>query len=1018
MSKSRDIVETLRTVLVDGDVTNANFTGADLDITKGGTGASSAGAARTALGLAIGSDVQAHDADTAKLDAAANFTGTLQRSGTNVLVAGDVTNANFTGADLEIGKGGTGSSTAPAARTALGLAIGSDVQAYDANTAKLDEAANFTNTLQNGGSNVIVDSDIGTTVLAPNGSAANLTNLPAGGAEDFVASGTLPNGKPVILKANGQVEVVGTSGVQASIPSGSLTTFEAASSNRIQIAFDPNNGSKFVLCYQDTGNGEKGTAIIGTVSNNSISFGSPVVFNAGNTLEISVSFDPATANQFVVVCRNQNNNNYGTSYVGTVSSTSISFGSGVVFNSGTTSNIRIAFSGAANIYVIAYKISNSNGSSIVGTVSSNSSSFGTPFKFLTGNALHISLAADPNNTNKLVLSFQHENATDGKVAILTRNSTSLTVGTAVTFDSTGQYFGNIKYDPITANRFLLGWSHNAGNILKAVVGSVSGTSITLGTVLDVQAIHNSGIEVAFDPSNVNLAVISYHNSGAGNPLMLAQLTLSGNSVTTLTPVVVKSTGTTFPAVGYTFTQSGKIVQAFTDTNASNHGKAIVSQTKTFGTNLTSTNFLGTATAAYTNGQTASIVLKGGISENQTSLAIGSIYYVQPAGTFATTKGVPPVLAGKAVSATSLLLNGLDDLQDAGATSINGLSDGYNDNSSLGLGTNALANDDGSANLSTAVGTSAMTANTTGYHNAAIGSFALAANTTGYRHVSVGAYSLYFNTTSNSNTASGYKSMFDNTTGSNNAATGTSSLENNTTGNRNTANGYDSLKTNTTGANNSAYGMNSLLRNATGSSNTASGYRALENNTTANENTASGMYALAGNTTGTNNTGVGHSANGPSGTQSNTITLGDANVTVLRCNDTSISGLSDRRDKTNITNLPESAGLGIINALRPVTFNWDRREWYDNNTPDGSKIMLDWRRWKAHSGLKYGFIAQEVQATIAGEKCMADSNIVSDENLDRIEFAPQHLLTNAIKAIQQLSTENEALKIRLTALENA
>ena len=38
-------------------VTNANFTGADLEIAKGGTGASSAGAARTALGLAIGSDV-------------------------------------------------------------------------------------------------------------------------------------------------------------------------------------------------------------------------------------------------------------------------------------------------------------------------------------------------------------------------------------------------------------------------------------------------------------------------------------------------------------------------------------------------------------------------------------------------------------------------------------------------------------------------------------------------------------------------------------------------------------------------------------------------------------------------------------------------------------------------------------------------------------------------------------------------------------------------------------------------
>ena len=137
MSKARDIVETLRTVLVDGDVTNANFTGADLDIAKGGTGASSAGAARTSLGLAIGSDVQAHDADTAKLDAAANFTGTLQRSGTNVLVVGDVTNANFTGADLEISKGGTGASSASAARTALGLAIGSDVLAPDGNGSSL-----------------------------------------------------------------------------------------------------------------------------------------------------------------------------------------------------------------------------------------------------------------------------------------------------------------------------------------------------------------------------------------------------------------------------------------------------------------------------------------------------------------------------------------------------------------------------------------------------------------------------------------------------------------------------------------------------------------------------------------------------------------------------------------------------------------------------------------------------------------------------------------------------------------
>ena len=50
-------------------------------------------------------------------DGSGNVSATLPRAG--FLAANGVTNANFTGADLEIGKGGTGASSAGAARTNL-----------------------------------------------------------------------------------------------------------------------------------------------------------------------------------------------------------------------------------------------------------------------------------------------------------------------------------------------------------------------------------------------------------------------------------------------------------------------------------------------------------------------------------------------------------------------------------------------------------------------------------------------------------------------------------------------------------------------------------------------------------------------------------------------------------------------------------------------------------------------------------------------------------------------------------
>ncbi len=662
MGKPRDLANVVATgnILADGAVAPAELTGvtstaAEINILDGVTA--------TAAELNLMDGVTA---TTAELNYVDGVTSAIQ---TQIDTKAPVADPTF-----------TGTATAPTINASTALQIGGaaitataaelnkmdgvTVSASDINsvTAKAPTSGpTFTGTVTIGGATYPTSDGSAGQVLTTNGSGAVSFADPAGGGSaDFVASGAISNGDVVILNSNGTVTVATPESF--SFSEGTAVNFSTQFDGG--VGYDSTN-NKIVVAWADESNNAYGSARVGTIdpSNNSVTFGSTAVFeSAGVKVKHgSVAHDVAN-NKIVIVYKDEGNSNYGTAVVGTISGTSISFGTPVVYSSSnqTVNNI-VQYSPTAEKVLIVYRDTgdSNKGKALVGTVSGTSISFGSAAQFDT--SVNTVSLAYITTADKFCIYYQDNSAsskhTDAVIATIS--------GTSVSFGSPNRIspststsgevpnYGRAVYDTKNDKMiFTWGETDNGGH---AVVGTVSGTSVSVGSeVIFSSDPIDSDIGVVFD-ENVGKALIFYRETVGGTRVRKFIIgTVSGTSISFNTEASFgPNTNSTSKYTTVYDSGSKRVVIAYDDSSNSEIGYVTVFTVN--GTvNRTVSNYIGVAAEAISDTATGSITINGGINEGQSSLAIGTTYYVSDVGVLQTTNNGRKI--GKAISASKILVN--------------------------------------------------------------------------------------------------------------------------------------------------------------------------------------------------------------------------------------------------------------------------------------------------------------------------------------------------------------------------
>lgn len=284
--------------------------------------------------------------------------------------------------------------------------------------------------------------------------------------------------------------------------------------------------TRYCIAYHSAADSGQGRAVIATVSEDTIAFGDEYTFN-DVTYTHGVSIAKLDATHVCVVSTSGLTPSQGIAVVGTISGNTISFGTKQYFNTGDIWSPSVVALDSTHICV-SFSNTSDYGTGVIGTISGNSISWGSEYTFSAATA-RIMAITKLDSTHVCVAYHNVDNPKHGKVVVGTITGSTISWGSEQTFNSDATGWPAIT--TLSATSICVAFQDtNDDQRGKAIIGTLSAGTFSWGSPVNFSPASRTD-HIRVTKLNDNHIGITYQERYHPNQHGVATIgTISGNSI--------------------------------------------------------------------------------------------------------------------------------------------------------------------------------------------------------------------------------------------------------------------------------------------------------------------------------------------------------------------------------------------------------------------------------------------------------------------------------------------------------